>query len=41
LKGNREVVMEAVRQNRLALQYVSEELRRDPEVLAAAQGIGF
>ena len=36
LKGNRKVVMAAVRQNGEALQYASEELKGDREVMMAA-----
>ena len=36
LKGDRETVMEAVRQDGLALKYATEELKGDREIVLAA-----
>ena len=37
LKGDRDVVMEAVKNDGNSLQYASEELRVDPDLLAIAR----
>lgn len=37
LRGDREIVLAAVRQSSLALQYASKALQRDPEIIRIAE----
>jgi len=41
MHGNRDFILEAVKQNGTVLCYASDELQRDYEREMAAQGIGF
>jgi len=41
MHGNRDFILEAVKQNGVALQFATQELQRDPEVVLAAANPHF